>query len=116
MADPNPYAPPAGLYLLSQNRRRLGRAASATSTLLAGLGLTVALFGLAFLLPGNTGFMAGLAATIGVGQYAKQDAYLLDEHLGRGGKKEPGWKAAAVGLLGLVLLSGAVFGVLVLFF
>ena len=64
------------------------------------------LLGLTSMLPGSTGIAAGLAATIGVGQYAKQDAYLLDAHVARGGRKESDWKAAGIGALGMVLVVG----------
>src|SRR6185369_5498266 len=63
--------PAAGLFLMSVNRRRLGRAKSATNTLLAGLLMTLALLALSAVLPGNSGILGGLATTVGVGKYAK---------------------------------------------
>jgi hypothetical protein len=105
--------PLAGLYLVSVNRRRLGLAGEATNALLAGFGATVLLVVAAVLLPDALGRVLPIAATVAVGQYAKRDAPLLDAHLGRGGLKESGWKAAGIGLgamaAALVLVFTAAF-------
>jgi hypothetical protein len=104
--------PAAGLYIVSVNRRRLGLARAANTTLIAGLAVTAALFVAAVLLPDAVGRFLPIAATVSVGQYAKQDAPLLDAHLGRRGKRESWWKAAGIGVVGLVATLGTVFVVL----
>lgn len=104
-------SPAAGLYLVSVNRRRLGLAQSATTTLVAGFVATGALLAAAFLLPEGVGRVLPIAATIAVGQYAKQDAPLLDAHLGRGGLRESGWKAAGIGLVSMVAVLAVMFAI-----
>ncbi len=99
--------PAAGLYLIAANRRRLGRVQAANTTLVVGFVVSAILLAAAFLLPDSVGRVIPFASMFGVYHYAKQDAALLDAHLGRGGKKESGWKAAGIGVLGMVVVVGA---------
>jgi hypothetical protein len=105
--------PAAGLYLMSLNRRRLGKDVSATNTLIAGLFATAALLAGVLLLPDAIGRGLPIAGLICVAQYAKQDNPDFNDHLTRGGKKESGWKAAGIGLLGMaIVLGGLLVGVM----
>jgi len=103
--------PGAGLYLVSVNRRRLGQTQAATNTLIAGLVATAALVVAGFFLPDGIGRSLPIAATIGVGQYAKSDRLLLDAHQARGGQWESGWKAAGIGLIGFVAAIAVIVAV-----
>jgi hypothetical protein len=103
--------PAAGLYLVSVNRRRLGKDASATNTLIVGLFTTAALLVAAFLLPDALGRVLPIAALVAVAQYAKQDAPAFNAHLSRGGKKESSWKAAGIGVASMVVVLAVAVGV-----
>lgn len=106
--------PIAGMYLLSTNRRRMGHAGQATTTLLGGVGVTVLLIVLAIVLPESVGRAVPLVTTIAVSQYARIDQPLLDAHLARRGQKESSWKAAGFGLAGMVALLAILFAVILI--
>jgi hypothetical protein len=101
--------PIAGMYLLSVNRRRMGNASLATTTLLGGIGATALMIGIGVLLPESVGRALPIGVTIAAGQYARTEQPLLDAHVSRGGQKESSWKAAGIGLVGMVVLLGMVF-------
>lgn len=103
--------PVAGMFLLSVNRRRMGKSSLATTTLLGGIGVTVLLFGIGLVLPESVSRAIPIGVTIAAGQYARVDQPLLDAHVARGGQKESSWKAAGFGLAGLA----AIFGMIMVF-
>lgn len=97
--------PVAAFYLLSLNRRRLGRDVSATNTLLAGFAITAGAMVLGWLLPEAITRALPVAVAVSVSQYARADRPILDDHRARGGRTESWLKAAGVGLLGLAALA-----------
>jgi hypothetical protein len=98
--------PLAGMYLLSANRRRMGHARLATTTLLVGVVATAVLVAIAAAAPDQPGRGLPLLTTLAMWYYAKQDQPLFDAHVSGGGRKESGWKAAGIGLAtGIALLA-----------
>lgn len=97
-------APLAGLYLLSENRKRLGHASLARLMLISGIVITAVLFAVSFVLPARAGNIMPMLAAYSVWQFAKQDSVLIDAHQKKGGQMESGWKAAGIGLASMAVL------------
>lgn len=97
-------APLAGLYLLSENRKRLGHASLARMMLIGGIVLTAVLFAVSFVLPARMGNIMPMLAAYSVWHFAKQDSALIDAHQKKGGQMESGWKAAGIGLASMTAL------------
>ena len=108
--------PFAGGSLMYLNERRLGRAGGRRHLLVAA-GIFFPVVAIALALPdGFPSIVFTLAQMFGMGAYfdAKQGA-ALEAHAGRGGRLESRWLAAGVGLVGLLLVGGALFAFFYLF-
>jgi hypothetical protein len=98
--------------MLAANFYRLGRRAACWVTVAVGILLVVALLAISDALPDSPGrFLLGLPVWLGLYMAARLlqgDAY--EAHLRQGGQQAGGGSAAGIGLLGLVLFLGMVFG------
>jgi hypothetical protein len=105
-------SPLAGSILLAINEKRLGRPNGIIGALALGFGLSVLVFGLAFVLPDNfPGLplsLLGMGALRGVAQWSQAEA--VTRHLQWGGRKGSGWAAAGIGLLTGVVALGLIVG------
>ncbi len=97
-------SPLAGFWIIAANRRRVGQASRATKTLLAGVALTAGMLALGAVIPDAVLRPLPIVVALSVQRYATTDAELLAAHEGRHGLRESGWKAAGVGLIGMVAI------------
>ena len=103
-------APIAGSILMAINEQRLGRPKGVLSALSVGIGMTILIVGLAFVLPDNfPGLPLALAGMGAIRAFAHvKQAEAVTKHLHWGGRKGSSWVAAGIGLLGCVALLAAV--------
>ena len=102
--------PIAGFLLLAQNYRKIGSIGNAWNSVAAGIGLTIIVFIIAFLLPENfPNFALPVGYSIGI-RYAVQHLQgdLISKH--ESTNSTASWiKTIAVGILSLILVSAIVF-------
>jgi hypothetical protein len=104
--------PAAGSVLMALNYKRLGDTSKAALAVVIGVLATGALVAIGLALPSGpltTGLGFGsLFATIGLAKSLQGKT--VEDHRNAGGKVGSRWFGAAVGLIGLVIFFGAIFG------
>jgi hypothetical protein len=111
-------SPMAGALLLAANFRALGQPRQGRNTVLVGIGATIALLALAFLLPDRfPNYVLPLAYTLGMRAAVNQMlGSALAAHFGAGGGRGSNWRVAGIalaclgGLMAAVLVAAIVAG------
>jgi hypothetical protein len=105
-------APLAGSILMAINEQRLGRPRGVITAVAIGIGFTMVVLGLAFVLPDNfPGLplsLLGMGALRGVVQM--KQAGEIAKHLQWGGRKGSSWAAAGIGVLSAVIVLALAVG------
>ncbi len=102
--------PMAGCWLLAQNFTVLGNPGAQRRALIGGVLGTLALIGVALLLPASVpNSVLPIAYTFGLRELAKSlQGAAFAAHLAAGRQKQSSWRAAGIGLLGFAVILGAV--------
>ena len=107
-------SPLAGCWLLAANFGQLGNKAGQQKALLGGLVGTIVLLLISFVLPENFPNMALPAAYVysmfKLAEGTQGEAFR--QHLAAGGLPHSGWRAAGIGVAGLVLTVIALLGII----
>ena len=102
--------PMAGCWLLAQNFKVLGKPGSHQRALIGGVLGTLALIGVALLLPARVpNSVLPIAYTFGLRELAKSlQGAAFAAHIAAGRQKQSSWRAAGIGLLGFAVILSAV--------
>jgi hypothetical protein len=106
-------SPLAGAVVMAINYARLGRGGSARMAVVLGLIGTAAVFAIAFVLPDKVpNVVIWLPQLLGMQAIAKAlQGPAIEDHARRDGRAASNWKAAGIGMLGLLLFGGILLGV-----
>jgi fucose 4-O-acetylase-like acetyltransferase len=109
-------SPFPGFWLASRNFKALGQAKESRRSLMWGIGLTLACFIVAVILPGSFPAIAvSLPFVIATRSMAKQwFGHNLTAHVAAGGRIGSWWISVLVGVVALVLILSIVIGAVLL--
>ncbi|HEX8201920.1 MAG TPA: hypothetical protein VF590_15700 [Isosphaeraceae bacterium] len=107
----------AGGVILAINDRRLGRAAEAGNILLGAAIATLAVLGLAFLLPENIpNVLITIPQCVGIYYLARAlQGDVIAAHVRRGGRLASAWYAIGIGLLVSIAIGAIVVAAIIVF-
>ena len=109
-------SPVAGAILMSLNYRRMGKPGPATVTLVLGILGTILLLGISMILPDRSPAsllaIGNVLAMWFIASKLQGDDIMYHEVVG--GKIASRWKAAGIGILGLIIVFGGLIGYIML--
>ncbi len=105
-------SPIAGTALMAVNYRRLKNESGALTAVLIGLAVTAAAVAAGYLIPQGAAGGVAIALVMAIRTAAKtMQGPAVEEHVRQGGMLGSRWVATGIGLVGMALTFGAVFGV-----